>query len=183
MDIYGYIYMGDYHNEWTNELGFTSINVECPRTCVLSASPCICQSLLWLAHGASTNVASYFAHGASSRLPFHCLFRMVVRGDVEDPMHRGAGGKGWPRRKGEEQIVRGDFISFICVYIMYIYNITIYRVINIYIVIYIYIHLINIYITNIYIINMYIYTHKIWWTIQPSGHVNFPSNPAFELMV
>ena len=123
--IYGYIYMRDYHNEWTNELGIPSNNVECPRTGVLSASPCICQSLLWLAHGASTNVASYFAHGASSRLPFHCLFRMVVRGDDEDPMHRGAGGKGWPRRKGEEQIVRGDFISFICVYIMckYIHNI------------------------------------------------------------
>jgi hypothetical protein len=79
---------------------------------------------------------------------------------------RGAGGKGWPRRKGEEQmcimkqthIVRGDFISFICVYIVckYIYNISLYtEYINIYII-KIYIYLVNLYITNIYIINMYI---------------------------
>ena len=37
--IYIYIYMRDYHNEWTNELGIPSNNVECPRTGVLSASP------------------------------------------------------------------------------------------------------------------------------------------------
>ena len=69
-----------------------------------------------------TNVASYFADGASSGLQFHCLFRMAVRGDVEDPMHRGACGKEWLRRKGEEQMsiydynmhmFRGDFTSFI----------------------------------------------------------------------
>ena len=84
-------------------------------------------------------------------------------------MHRGAGGKGWPRRKGEEQIVRGDFISFICVYIMYIYNITIYRVINIYIVIYIYTP--NKYIHNKYIHNKYVYIYI---------HIRFyePSNPV-----
>jgi hypothetical protein len=38
-NIWIYIYMRDYHNEWTNELGIPSNNVECPRTGVLSASP------------------------------------------------------------------------------------------------------------------------------------------------
>jgi hypothetical protein len=127
---------------------------------------------------------------------FTACFAWSFEGTLRTPCtDRGAGGKGWPRRKGEEQmcimkqthIVRGDFISFICVYIVckYIYNISLYtEYINIYIIKK-YIYIPSKFIHNKYIHNKYVYKyiHKIWWTIQASGHVNFPSNPAIELMV